>query len=92
MTEEIPDGRPPAFPLALLNRPRPRGVVAAEKHVDAVAGAFAVDLLRDLVATLQQRMSAAVGLIDAGKIAEARVLLDRQVVALDALDLEPTKR
>lgn len=87
-----PNDRPPAFPPELLNRPRPRGMVAADKHVDAVAGAFAVDLLRDLVATLQQRMSAAVGLIDVGKTVEARALLDAQVIALDALDLTPAAR
>ena len=81
----------PMFPEHLLNRPVPRGMAVAEKHVDTAAGSFAIDLLRDLVATLQHRMCAAVGLIDAGKIAEARALLDVQVIALDGLNLEPAQ-
>jgi hypothetical protein len=86
---DVPNDGPPPFPKELLNRPRPRAMVAGEKHLDAVAGATAVNHLLDLAATLQQRMSAAIGLIDAGEVAKARALLDAQVIALDALNLEP---
>jgi hypothetical protein len=89
---DAPKDRPPAFPPELLNRPRPRGMVAAEKHIDAVAGAEAVNHLLDLAATLQDRISSAIGLIDAGQVAKARALLDALVIALDALNLEPVRR
>lgn len=88
---ETPDGRPPAFPPELFDRPRPRGMVNAEKRINEVADATAVDLLRDLAATLQQRISSAVGLIDANRVPEARALLHAQVLALDALDLTPVR-
>lgn len=89
---DVPNERPPPFSKELLNRPRPRAMIAAEKHVDAVAGGAAVNHLLDLAATLQQRMSSAIGLIDAGEVDKARALLDAQVVALDGLDLEPVQR
>lgn len=87
-----PNARPPPFPKELLNRPRPRAMIAAERSVIEFADNAAVNHLLDLAATLQQRMSAAIGLIDAGQVAKARALLDAQVIALDALNLEPVKR
>ncbi|MDA9400915.1 MULTISPECIES: hypothetical protein [Bradyrhizobium] len=49
----------------------------------------AVSQLLDLVATLQERMTRAIGLLDAGRTADARALLDAQVMALDGLDTTP---
>jgi integrase len=38
------------------------------------------------------RISSAIGLIDAGKVPEARALLDAQVIALDGLNMTPVAR
>ena len=90
--DENPKRRLPAIPPELFNGPRPRAVLAAEKSVNDIANAVAVNHLLDLAATLKQRISEAIGLIDVGRVSQARTLLDAQVIALDALNMEPIRR
>ena len=79
-----PRRRPPPFPQELLNRPKPRAVVEAERHINDTVDRVLTGHLLDVSAALQQRLSEAIGLIDAGKVADARAVLVEQVEVIDA--------
>jgi hypothetical protein len=102
MTDEPTNDRPPAFPLELLNRPRPRGILKTEEFANQVADPFRekIEALEralaaaretelahlELLHGVHEHIAEAVGLIDAAKVTAARKALDAAVVALDKVD------
>lgn len=68
---------------------------AADSSASTAREAKALRIVEEgfsLIMTLHQRFISAIALLDAGKVSEARALLEAQVLALDGLDTRPLEQ
>lgn len=95
MTDETEHTRKPhMFPQELLDRPIPSGIMKHDNRpIDGKSVATRIEDLQlaglELARGIQEHIAEAVGLIDAGRVGEARAALDRAVHVLDRVDFSP---
>lgn len=95
MTNDTEHTRNPhMFPKELLDRPIPNGIMQrGNRPIDGKSVAARIEDLQlaglELARGLQEHIAEAVGLIDAGRVGEARAALDRAVCVLDSIDYSP---